>query len=663
MKTINYGIIGAVALSFASAIHAPAIEGLQVSVQCSNVVLSWPSVEGETYIVQYRQTLATTDTWQTLTSSLPACTGTNVTSFVHSNIVQHPNCSGNGFFSAMAANRSMAISAPLLPAVPMAIPRNGSSAGVPACLYPPGFDFSGYVIVDPVSGESVNGSLFATARTLAPSDPLFDGPQPLDGGESGGSVPDPETGFYRVVRNGIHLIGITNGMTLSGTVSIPVEVGAESGNLVSMSVRECGSPVGNSAIVAPFDYPLHITLNTAAMSNGIHQISGFASWNSGGDEGSGDGMDAQGDTIGVNIQNEITFPNWIDYYGELYDALLITAESAHTDADWFIDIYGSESGYIGTFGGHTYDGHIYGWWDLVGPPPNYTVYNNERYFDFVVTTEWSGTQAAQGNGPQPQLPGGSSSATMRTYRQNDNWTSKGMWVVANLQAWEGVLGSDMLDTASDGFAQMAETFGLTVRPSRPAGESFRIGYGGGIPESTRNSQWASLRSAIYNQESRNFFYLGHGSPDGIGASTNINRFIKAAEVASMLHTIPAGQTNRHSYRFVFLFGCETASGTLPESFGIIHRENVPGIDYANAGLTPGAFVGWNHKQSAAILSSVFTDNAFYLQHFQLEWTLYGRGLNDALDHAKNDYTDVGFINRSKLKCFGNWDLRPLSFNR
>ena len=89
MKTCcqrNLAIIAS--LLCVSSIRTFAIEGLQLSVQSSNVVLSWPSVEGETYVVQYRPTLNATDSWQTLTSSLSAATGTNMTLYVHSNIVQ-----------------------------------------------------------------------------------------------------------------------------------------------------------------------------------------------------------------------------------------------------------------------------------------------------------------------------------------------------------------------------------------------------------------------------------------------------------------------------------------------------------------------------------------------------------------------------------------------
>jgi hypothetical protein len=126
-------------LSFASAISSFAIEKLHISVQCSNVVLSWPSADGETYIVQYRKTLDSSDGWQTLTSSLPAVSGTNVTSFVHSNAVQNPCNCGGGSFAAMSSSGStlaLAVAEPVAP-VPMAIPANGSGGAVPLAIYPP----------------------------------------------------------------------------------------------------------------------------------------------------------------------------------------------------------------------------------------------------------------------------------------------------------------------------------------------------------------------------------------------------------------------------------------------------------------------------------------------------------------------------------------------
>lgn len=137
--------------------------------------------------------------------------------------------------------------------------------------------------------------------------------------------------------------------------------------------------------------------------------------------------------------------------------------------------------------------------------------------------------------------------------------------------------------------------------------------------------------------------------------------IPSMEIAAHLHTIPAGQANRHGYRFVMLFGCSSAGGNLPEAFGIIHRENVPSEYYVDAGLTPAAFVGWNDKNAAGVLNSVLTDNVYFLQHFQWEWS-QSYGVRESLRRAKNNYPDVGFINFNKLKVFGNWELTYWGFN-
>jgi hypothetical protein len=78
-----------------------AIENLTLSLQCSNVVLSWPGTVGDTYFVRCRPDLSTNSTWALLTNSYPAADGTNLTVFVHSNVVAHPDCSSRGSAAAM----------------------------------------------------------------------------------------------------------------------------------------------------------------------------------------------------------------------------------------------------------------------------------------------------------------------------------------------------------------------------------------------------------------------------------------------------------------------------------------------------------------------------------------------------------------------------------
>jgi hypothetical protein len=123
-----------------------AMEWITLSVQSSNVVLSWPSEAGETYIVQYRQTLGAAVSWQTLADLYPAFTSTNKTTFVHSN-----QFSFSANFNESSSRSSFAESAVSFPPVPLAMPVNGLGGGVPVSLYPPGFDLSGFTIFDPTT--------------------------------------------------------------------------------------------------------------------------------------------------------------------------------------------------------------------------------------------------------------------------------------------------------------------------------------------------------------------------------------------------------------------------------------------------------------------------------------------------------------------------------
>ncbi len=651
MKATIQGIITAAScLLLTSTTRIFAIEGLQLSVQCSNVVLRWPSVEQETYVVQYRPTLDPGTPWQTLTSSLPADLGTNLTFFVHSNIVQHPNCGGGGSFSSFAsssAGRDKFDPLGYLFAlgIPLAMPVSSPGDTVPVVLYPPGFEFSGFLIFDPATEEWIDGSGYVASQNI------FSGnwPEPEDGGGDGdgGTNSAPETGFYRVVRNGAHLWGITNGMTFSGIVTIPVEAGHDSGTLVNLSLDESGSPVSDASISeAPFAFPLSLTMDTTRMSNGVHQIYASASWYIAGADHPY--YQADSEPITVNVYNEISFPNWMPEFGQLYDSLYISAQSAHIDADWYIDVYGADSGYIGTMGGHTYDGHIEVVWNLIGPPPEYRSYTNEPYFDFAVETDFASAS------------GSATALAPRALKNWDRWVVRGDWVVANQLYWQYWVGGENLNTMTDGFAQMAETFGLTVRPDRPGGEGFRIHYN----DASEVGNWQAFRQALYHPYSRNLFYSGHGGNSGIGYdSANTNVYIKRAEIESMLHTVPAGQTNRHAFRFVFLDGCSTAKGHLCEAFGIIRKENLPHSHYDNAGLRRTAYVGWNVDPTAGYASHlVKPDHWKFIQNFQYEWTT-GWGVREALNRANNNGpAGSNDIDPDDLTVFGCVDLGPNQHN-
>ena len=154
MKTLGKAICGTGMALLLSDVHLSAIEGLTISVHGTDVWLSWPSVEGETNIVQYRPDLTTNSTWITLAANLPAATGTNWTVFVHSNQVACPTgqifgmkFNGGGSGSEPLESESKGEDKP--PVEPMVMPKDGSKAAVPLALYPPGIDLPGYIILWP----------------------------------------------------------------------------------------------------------------------------------------------------------------------------------------------------------------------------------------------------------------------------------------------------------------------------------------------------------------------------------------------------------------------------------------------------------------------------------------------------------------------------------
>ena len=105
--------------------------------------------------------------------ALTAVLETNVTVYVHSNIVQNLCGCGGSLFATMFSRQNtlaLAAAAPIT-LMPMVIPANGSGSAVPVMLYPPGFNCPALLIFDPVTGESVSGAgyspqAFSLSRAL-----------------------------------------------------------------------------------------------------------------------------------------------------------------------------------------------------------------------------------------------------------------------------------------------------------------------------------------------------------------------------------------------------------------------------------------------------------------------------------------------------------------
>ena len=225
----------------------------------------------------------------------------------------------------------------------------------------------------------------------------------------------------------------------------------------------------------------------------------------------------------------------------------------------------------------------------------------------------------------------------------------------------------MLNEMADNFVVMAESaFGLTVRPNHDYLQAFRIPYNAG---NTEIDKWRDFRQALYDPHTRNLFYSGHGSNKGIGYdASNTNVFIPRAEIVSALRTVPAGQTNRHAFRFVFLDGCDSASGLLPEAFGIVRQENLPFEYYVNSGERYSAFVGWNKNPTIGFTGHLVNpDHWKFIKNFQYLWFTSGNGLRQCLDDATGK-TGVqcpegpNNVNPKDLTVYGYRNLGPNQYN-
>ena len=613
-----------------------AIEGLKISVHFTNAVLSWPSTNTETYIIQYRNTLSATDSWATLADYYPADSNTNITHYVDSSdVVQFSSLdsgggSGGGIVLPPSDSSSLMSSESSL--VSSDVITDDTSDDLPPLPW------------DIIASLSDDGSLSANGMGMSQLDSgggIIMSPD----GTGGGSSPTTGTsgtGFYRVVRDGAHLFGLTNGAVLSGIVKLPVELANGSGSVSTMSLTEDDSPVGNSIQTTPLVSPSALIVDTTQMSNGVHQVSASARW----DDTNGGLWEADSPPISVTISNEISFENWIPSFGETGNTFLFRATSAHTNTDWVVYVYGNNT-YLGYFSGHTYDGDISFYYDFSG-----TSLTNISVFSFEIATEYV----------DPPAP--------PTFKVTDPWSGPGAWVVVAQHAWDNALDPyHLLYGELGGFIGGALNVNWPVMPP-PQGQNdigswlaYGLTFGSDNPQG--DTDWQAFRNALYDSHSRNLVFFGHGGPNGIGYNpANTNRFISSTEIANRLNTIPAGQLNRHAFRFVFLDGCATAQGNLPEAFGILHRKVSNLDDYTAASLRPSAFVGWTSTKWIDILDGAYInyDHVNFISHIQTQMLL-GWGLQESIDYAASA-PDVhwAFLWLGQMKVYGYYDLHFGQFN-
>jgi hypothetical protein len=243
-----------------------------------------------------------------------------------------------------------------------------------------------------------------------------------------------------------------------------------------------------------------------------------------------------------------------------------------------------------------------------------------------------------------------------TWRVTDPWPGAGAWVAVAQHAFDNIIDHHLLYSELGGFVGAAQNVGWLVNPPPYTDDYDNLApFAINFQNTSEAGDWTTFRNALYNPLSRNLVYFGHGGPNNLGYNwSDANVSISANEIASRLHTIPDYQTNRHAYRFVFLDGCSSSKGTLPEAFGIIHRPIDNVNYYSGASIRPSAFVGWDADKhiSVPILGTLFYSHVNFIVWIQFDMITNGDGIQAAIKYAAGQPDVSWWLWTSELQVFG-----------
>jgi len=648
MKTLQRGIIGVGALLLASAVQTFAIEGLKLSVHCPDVWLSWPSVEGDYYIVQWREDLSTNSTWVTLTNLLPAETGTNITTFVHSNRVDCPTgqifgmmmTSGGGGDSFSGSEGDQKDSTPTGPVV---VPKDGSKAPMPLGIYPPGLGLSGYIIIWP-DGSTDEWSKELVEKWRASRAEEQGDPQPEDAGGDG-----PGTGFYQVVRDGVYVVSVTNltNGVLSGTLDILFEAGNADPNGIDVkgALRSATLLIdgekfaGDGVLGAPPAYPWQFTIDTAFLENGDHWLQVQVSWkNPDTSDNNHHNLSRWSNPIYMSVSNQVNYPQWEPEVGEA-DIAAFYLQTVHTNAAWQIVITDVSTNHVQTLSGYATNGIIEAYWDLMDTNNvARTNASSDPSFDSVTTVQAAAGPTSKKNPKKIQRP--------------KDWPDHGKWVIAYQDYFKFEYSANNAQKGSlDKFVDTANKYGgyyirtLEINPTNDPGQTYPLRYqetnhfDTNITIEAIGRDYGRLVYYLSLTNSRNFYYDGHTTANDLGDGA-----ITADFIASFV---------KHRYRFVFINGCSSANGGLDKVFGINGPKRFDIDHYRKSGLRPAAFMGYTVDTQYAVggpvtLGGVTYDDTIpfqvpgFITNFIFYWDpdTIGYGLLSSIDNAKSGLPSV-----------------------
>jgi len=627
---------------------------------------------------------------------LAAASDTNITVFVHSNIVQYPPASpgggGSGNISPFVPDGMGGASSEPVSTTPdmlMVMPAGGSSSAAPLMIYPSGFDLSGFTIFDPATGESVSGNGYSIS---APSMDTMQagGVWPMDAG-SGDT--NQYTGFYQVARDGVHIYGMTNGMVLSGDMQFSIELALDSTDeVVGVTFYdENNSPiVGASAQGAGNRWILD--WNTPMVANGDYNI--YAELDYASD------APAVSVPVVVTVSNVISFPN---YASQIFGSQMWIYAQTIPNAAYQIDMYDENTNYLGAFTGSADSSGLISFiWDLGG----LTSTNFSGVFT-VDTSSLSGmssgmsvkslnasspsfqtasvakktlgsTVRANGvraNGATPNA-GSSSASANQLWAKEPAWTPNNNWVIAyasltgdvivDENAKDMILGGRGEDTDWGGVIGTLDEYGLNGNLS-PGNN----GHAGTVFTLNDTNSRSQLLSYLADHRYENFYFFGHGNNSVISAYNSAVTALTRDQIAYALDNVPLSYPIRHDaehpYRFVFIDACNTGKGNFCEAFGI-PAITVSTNFFASADVESRAFVGFTKPTGFDPSLSSGDPNgvpnrSIAAAYFMQEWLSGQYDLQTIIQNAENAFGYPIYKMSSSAVIYGAYDLMRFTRTR